>query len=165
MQKLINWCKGHSLKLATLLLLAFIPLYPKLPLLDIKHTWVYIRVEDFLVLFVLLWWSALFVRQKVTLKNPLTVPIFLFWIIGAIATIHAILIIFPTLSGVYANVSFLSFIRRIEYMSVFFSRVLCHERKKPNHSGHCDRRHNDPSCESLWARSKVYGVAGLLNDE
>lgn len=120
MQKLIKWCKGHSLKLATLLLLAFIPLYPKLPLLDIKHTWVYIRVEDFLVLFVLLWWGILFVRQKVTLKTPLTIPIFLFWIIGAIATIHGMLLIFPSLSGVFANVSFLSFIRRIEYMSVFF---------------------------------------------
>ncbi len=120
MQKLIKWCKGHSLKLATLLLLAFIPLYPKLPLLDIKNTWVYIRVEDFLVLIVLLWWCSLFVRQKVSLKTPLTIPVFLFWIIGAIATIHGMLLIFPTLPVVYANVSFLSFIRRIEYMSVFF---------------------------------------------
>ena len=59
-------------------------------------------------------------KEKVTLKSPLTMPIFLFWIIGAIATIHGMLIIFPTLSSVYANVSFLSFIRRIEYMSVFF---------------------------------------------
>jgi hypothetical protein len=82
--------------------------------------WVYIRVEDFLVLFVLLWWGMLFVRQKVTLKTPLTIPVFLFWIIGAIATIHGMLLIFPTLPVVYANVSFLSFIRRIEYMSVFF---------------------------------------------
>ena len=120
MKKLINWCKGHTLKLVTLLLLAFIPLYPKLPLLDIKNTWVYIRVEDFLVLFVLFWWITLFVRQKATLKTPLTTPIFLFWIIGAIATIHGMLLIFPTLQGVFANVAFLSFIRRVEYMSVFF---------------------------------------------
>ena len=35
----------------TLFLLLFIPLFPKLPLLDIKNTWVYVRVEDFLVIF------------------------------------------------------------------------------------------------------------------
>lgn len=120
MKKLIGWCKDHSLQLATLILLAFIPLYPKLPLLDIRNTWVYIRVEDFVVLFVLLWWGTLFVRNKASLKTPLTIPILLFWIVGAVATIHGILLIFPTLSTVYANVSFLSFIRRIEYMSVFF---------------------------------------------
>lgn len=120
MQKLIKWCNDHMLRIVTLVLLAFIPLYPKLPLLDIKNTWVYIRVEDFLVLFVLLWWGSLFVRQKVSLKTPLTIPVFLFWIIGAVATLHGMLLIFPSLSGVFANVSFLSFVRRIEYMSVFF---------------------------------------------
>lgn len=120
MKKLIAWCKDHSLLLSTLILLAFIPLYPKIPLLDIKNTWVYIRVEDFVVLFVILGWGVLFLQNKVSLKTPLTIPIFLFWIIGAVATIHGILLIFPTLSTVFANVSLLSFVRRIEYMSVFF---------------------------------------------
>lgn len=120
MRKLINWCKERGLEIATLVLLVFIPLYPKLPLLDIKNTWVYIRVEDFLVLFVLMSWVILFIRNKVSFKTPLTLPFLLFWLIGAAATIHGMLLIFPSISGVFANVALLSFLRRIEYMSVFF---------------------------------------------
>ncbi len=120
MLKRINWFKDRGLVLATLFLLAFIPLYPKLPLLDIKHTWVYIRGEDFVVLFILLYWGFLVVRNKVTLRTPLTVPILIFWFIGAISTLHGILLIFPGLADVFPNVAFLSFLRRIEYMSLFF---------------------------------------------
>lgn len=120
MKKLIEWCSQHGLGIATLILLVFIPLYPKLPLLDIKNTWVYIRVEDFLVLFVLLFWVMLFAKNKASLKTPLTLPLILFWLVGAVATIHGMLLIFPTISGVFANVALLSFVRRIEYMSVFF---------------------------------------------
>ncbi len=120
MNKLFAWCKENILFLFTLFLLAFIPLYPKLPLVNIRHVWVYVRVEDFIVLFVLLCWGILVVRNKLTLRTPLTVPILIFWIIGAIATIHSILLIFPGLMNVFPNVAFLSFLRRIEYMSLFF---------------------------------------------
>ena len=104
----------------TLFLLAFIPLYPKLPLFDIKNTWVYIRVEDFLVVLILSVLAVFIYKKKITLKTPLTMPILIFWLVGAIATIHGILIIFPTLANVFPNVAFLSYVRRIEYLSVFF---------------------------------------------
>jgi len=120
MNKLFAWCKENIFFLFTLFLLAFIPLYPKLPLVNIRHVWVYVRVEDFIVLFVLLCWGLLVARNKLTLKTPLTVPILIFWIIGGIATIHGILLIFPGLMNVFPNVAFLSFLRRIEYMSLFF---------------------------------------------
>lgn len=105
---------------STLVLLIIIPLYPKLPLLDIRHTWVYVRIEDFIILFVLFFWALLVVRREVTLQTPLTVPILLFWIVGLVATLHGILLIFPSISDVYPNVAFLSFLRRMEYMSLFF---------------------------------------------
>src|SRR3989344_3555532 len=54
MKKIVSWISDNVLFVETIFLLAFIPLYPKLPLLDIKNTWVYIRAEDFVVLFVLL---------------------------------------------------------------------------------------------------------------
>ncbi|MBI3576852.1 hypothetical protein HY086_02300 [Candidatus Gottesmanbacteria bacterium] len=120
MKKLWRWLNDNFLGLATLFLLAFIPLYPKLPLVDIRNTWVYVRVEDFIVLFVLCYWGLLLVRKKIDLKTPLTVPMLAFWLIGGIATIHGLLLIFPTLAYVYPNVAFFSFVRRIEYMSVFF---------------------------------------------
>lgn len=120
MQKLTTWFKSYWLTAVTLFLLAFIPLYPKLPLVDIKNTWVYIRLEDFVILFVFLTWAGLLLRGKVSLKTPLTMPILLFFLAGGIATFHSILLIYPTVSDIFPNVSFLSFIRRMEYMSLFF---------------------------------------------
>ncbi|KKU81491.1 MAG: hypothetical protein UY10_C0055G0003 [Microgenomates group bacterium GW2011_GWA2_47_8] len=120
MKKLYQFSKANIIFLCTLLLLVFIPLYPKLPLVDIRHTWVYVRIEDFAVLFVLFFWGLLVVRKQLSLKTPLTVPILIFWMIGAIATIHGIFLIFSSLTDAYPNVAFLSFVRRVEYMSLFF---------------------------------------------
>ncbi|QQG40435.1 MAG: O-antigen ligase family protein [Candidatus Levyibacteriota bacterium] len=118
--KLFRFVFDNILFILTLFLLAFIPLYPKLPLIDIQHTWVYIRAEDFFVLLALSVWLALLIRKKITLKNPLILPILAFWIIGALATIHGLFLIFPNLTGVHTNVAFLSYLRRIEYISLFF---------------------------------------------
>lgn len=118
--KLVRWVQGNILFVFTLFFLAFIPLYPKLPLLDIRNTWVYVRIEDFLVIFVFMLWTLLLIRKKITLRTPLTMPILIFWIVGAIATIHGVLLIFPTIAGVFPNVAFLSLLRRIEYISLFF---------------------------------------------
>lgn len=120
MKKLFGWFFDNMLAIATLFLLAFIPLYPKLPLVDVVGTWVYVRSEDFVVFIVLFLWVVALFRNKISLKTPLTMPIFLFWIVGAIATLHGVLLIFPTLQDVYQNVAFLSFLRRIEYTSIFF---------------------------------------------
>lgn len=120
MKKILSWGWNNILFLSTLFLLMFIPLYPKLPLLDVSHTWVYVRVEDFLVIFVLGLWSVLLFKRKVTFKTPLTLPILMFWIIGVIATIHGVVLIFPEISNVFPNVAFLAFLRHIEYMSLFF---------------------------------------------
>ena len=118
--KIIRWIWDNILLLASLFLLAFIPLYPKLPVLDIQNTWVYIRAEDFIVVFVFLLWIVLMFLKKVTFKTPLTMPIILFWIVGSVSTLHGILLIFPTLGTVFPNVALLSYLRRIEYLSLFF---------------------------------------------
>lgn len=120
MKKLLSWFKGNFLFIVSLFLLAFIPLYPKLPLIDIQHVWVYIRLEDFFVLAALLYWFVLLLRGKVTLKTPLTLPILIFWLIGAISTLNGLLVIFPDLANVYPNVAFLTYVRHIEYVSLFF---------------------------------------------
>lgn len=120
MKKILQWLSENILFLSTLFLLVFIPLYPKLPLINVVHTWVYIRAEDFFVVAVSLIWAVLLFRKKITLKTPLTMPILLFWLAGALATIHGILIIFPDIANVFPNVAFLSFLRRIEYIFLFF---------------------------------------------
>ena len=118
--KLFKWITDNILFIFSLFLLAFIPLYPKLPILDVTHTWVYVRAEDFVVLLALLIWVTLLFAKKITLKTPLTLPIVLFWIIGAISTLHGLLLIFPNLDNMYPNVALLSYLRRIEYLSLFF---------------------------------------------
>ena len=118
--KILKWISNNFLFAFTIFLLAFIPLYPKIPLLDVQHTWVYVRVEDFAVALAVLIWIILLLLKKVTLKTPLTIPIMFFWIIGGLTTLHGVLILFPTLSDVFSNVAFLSFFRRIEYISLFF---------------------------------------------
>lgn len=118
--KVLKWIWENILFVITLFLLAFIPLYPKLPIVDVAHTWVYIRLEDFVIVFVILLWIALLLLKKVTLRTPLTLPIILFWVAGGISTLHGVLLIFPTLSDVFPNVAFLSILRRMEYLSLFF---------------------------------------------
>ncbi|MBI2031215.1 MAG: O-antigen ligase family protein [Candidatus Levybacteria bacterium] len=118
--KFFTFIKDNILYLITLALFAFIPLYPKLPLIDVRNTWAYVRLEDFVVLSTIIVWFILLLKNKISFKTPLTLPIILFWIIGGISTLHGVLILFPTLSNVFSNVAILSFIRRIEYMFLFF---------------------------------------------
>ena len=128
--KVFRWIYEHLLFVVTIVLLAFIPLYPKIPLLDVGNTWVYVRVEDFLVVLAIISWTILLVLKKITLKTPLTLPILLFWIIGGVSTLHGVLILFPTLANVFSNVAFLSLLRRIEYMSLFFIAYSAIKEKK-----------------------------------
>lgn len=118
--KVLRWISDNILFLIVLFLLAFLPLFPKKPLMDITNTWVYIRTEDFVVLAVLIIWAILLFRKKITLKTPLTIPILLFWIVGALSTIHGVLLIFPETANTFSNVALLSMLRRIEYISLFF---------------------------------------------
>ncbi|MDO8621217.1 MAG: O-antigen ligase family protein [Candidatus Levybacteria bacterium] len=128
--KILRFISNNFLFLITLFLLAFIPLYPKLPIVNVQHTWVYIRAEDFIVTLVVILWIFLLLLKKVTLKTPLTLPIILFWLAGGIATLHGVLFIFPTLSDVFSNVAFLSFLRRIEYIFLFFIAFTSIKEKK-----------------------------------
>ncbi len=120
MSRIWRFITDNILFVLTLFLLMFIPLYPKLPLLDVVNTWVYVRAEDFVVVVALLIWTILLFRRKITLRTPLTMPIIIFWIIGGVATIHGALLIFPYAANIFPNIAFLSFLRRIEYLSLFF---------------------------------------------
>src|SRR5436305_15340220 len=86
-----------------LLLLIIIPLYPKIPLINVQNTWVYVRIEDFAVLYVLFVWLVLLFKKEVTIKTPLTITILLFWIVGAVAMIDGIVLIFVTFDIVFLD--------------------------------------------------------------
>lgn len=120
MKKVFSWLSDNLLFVYTLFLLAFIPLFPKIPLLDVQHTWVYIRIEDILVALAVSLFGIQLIRRKATLNTPLSLPILIFWIVGLISTVYAVLFIFPQLIGVYPEIAALHYIRRIEYLSLFF---------------------------------------------
>src|SRR5258708_5732404 len=128
--KLLRLLQENILFIASLFLLFFIPLYPKLAIIGVCHDWVYVRAEDFIVAAMLTLWIFLVLFKKVKLKTPLTKSILLFWLIGTIATFHGVLILFPGLANVFSNVAFLSLFRRIEYLSVFFIAYSAIKEKK-----------------------------------
>ncbi len=128
--KLFRWLDRNILLVATLLLLAFIPLYPKVPLIDIKQTWVYIRMDDFIVAFAVLFYFIELYRKKATWKTPLTYAILAFWLTGFLSTVLGVIFIFPRLSYVFPHIAFLYYARHIEYLSVFFIAYSAIKEKK-----------------------------------
>lgn len=131
MKKLIEWFNQWGLYVATLFLLTFIPLYPKLPLIDIRQTWVYIRLEDFLVAAALILLLIQLLRMRRVPDGSITLPIFVYWGIGLLSLVHALVFIFPSFQGIYfSHLAVLHYLRRIEYMGLFFVAYEAF-RKKP----------------------------------
>lgn len=128
--KLFKLVRDNIFLILTLFLLVFIPLYPKLPLINVRNTWVYVRLDDFAVAGTLLIFLFALLTKKVRLKTPLTFPIMFFWLIGAFSTLHGVLILFPMLSNVFSNVALFSLLRRIEYMSLFFVAYIAFKDKE-----------------------------------
>lgn len=121
MKKLLQWSINNLPFIGTLVLLALIPLYPKLPLIGIIRTWVYIRLEDFITAFFIGTFILLTLLKRGTLmKTPLTVPVGLYWFVGIISSIYSVLFIGPKLTGYFPHLVAFHFIRRIEYMMLFF---------------------------------------------
>lgn len=124
MQKLLNWFNDNWVLVITCFLLAFIPLYPKFPLLDIRQTWVYIRLEDFIVALVIgifIFWT---IKKKNFPKSQITIPIFFYWLVGLISLLYAIIVLAPQIPLFSSKLGFLHYARRIEYMALFFVSFL-----------------------------------------
>jgi len=119
MQKLLKWLDKYLLQIGVMFLFAFIPLYPKLPLIDIWQTWIYIRWEDFFVATVILIWLIQLYRKKVICRSPLVWPILVYWLIGGISLFNAIFIA-PRPPHFFPHLAVLHYFRRIEYMMLFF---------------------------------------------
>ena len=98
-----------------LLLFAFIPLYPKFPLINITGTFVAIRLEDLLIgLTVAIWLIYITLSNKVLilLKDNLTQAILLFFFVGLVSTFSAIFLTHTVVS----HLSILHFLRRVEFI-------------------------------------------------
>lgn len=120
MRKLIAWFDKYILKIGIGFLLIFIPLWPKLPVVDVYGTWTYVRLEDFLIALLTFAFFIQILRKKVTLSTPLTLPIVSYWIIGGFSLVFSLIFLASSIPNFFPNVAVLHYFRRIEYMVVFF---------------------------------------------
>ena len=120
MKKLFQFLDNQLLKIGVLFTIVFTALYPKLPSIQVTHTWVYIRLEDFVISAVVLIWIIQLLRKKVTLPWPISLPIFLYWFVGLLSLIYSIIFIGPHLAGFFPKIAAFEYFRRIEYMILFF---------------------------------------------
>ncbi len=134
MKKAFNWLTSNIGLLAILFFTAFIPLYPKLPLINVIRTWVYVRLEDFLVAAAIGIYILIRFRRRSIPKTPLTWPILFYWSIGTVSAVFSLLFIGPHLEGYFPHLVALHFIRRVEYMMLFFMAydVIVHEKSRVN---------------------------------
>ncbi len=123
MRRVLTWLDENLLFLITAFLLAFIPLFPKLPLFDVIPGYIVrVRTEDFLVGISLIIWIIQLWRKKISFgPNPLAKPILAYLTVGVLSMISAVFII-PTvpLEGLHIGKMVLHFLRRVEYFSLFF---------------------------------------------
>src|SRR5689334_12929149 len=83
---------GNFLYFLVIFLFCFIPLYPKFPLLNIKGTFVAVRLEDFVIAFAVSIWAIYLVLSNQLqgfLKDKLNQALLLFFFIGGVSTFSA----------------------------------------------------------------------------
>ncbi|HUV42357.1 MAG TPA: O-antigen ligase family protein [Patescibacteria group bacterium] len=118
MAKLLKSLKETNwLSLAVIVLFIFIPLYPKFPLVNVPGTYVAIRVEDLLVMAIVLFWLALEIKNGFpVLRDRVSQLILLYLAIGGLSFFSALLIT----KNISSHLALLHWFRRFEYMSLFF---------------------------------------------
>lgn len=99
------------------ILIVFIPLYPKFPLMTVRGTYVAIRLDDIVVAACILIWLVWQIKNRFPLFKHKITPLFIAYFIAIIlSTLNAILIYQvgrPT-------ILILNTFRRFEYISLFF---------------------------------------------
>src|SRR5260221_9873921 len=120
MEKLLAYLDNNILKWSVMVTSLFLVVYPKLPSIQITHTWVYVRLEDFAISMTVLLWLLQLIRRKVKILWPLGVPIIIYWVIGLLSLAISLLFIGPHLANFFPKIAALEYLRRIEYMILFF---------------------------------------------
>lgn len=118
----LSWLDEHILLILGGFLLAFIPLYPKLPLFDIIPGYIVrVRIEDFLILTSVFIWVLQLFRKKAYWKTPLTKLIIAYAVVGAFSTLSAVLVTQTVPANIWhVGKTLLHYFRYLEYFSLFF---------------------------------------------
>jgi hypothetical protein len=120
-KKLAAWFDQHFLFLLSLFLLIFIPLYPKIPLLEaIPGYLVRVRLEDILVLLTGLIWLVQLLRKKIEWRTSFHFLIITYALAGLLSLLVATNLqqTIP-LQLIHLSKSLLHYFRYLEYFSLF----------------------------------------------
>lgn len=123
MRRILAWIDNNLLTLLTGFLIAFIPLYPKIPMAELIQGYIVrMRLEDLLVMATSLVYLIQLVRKKVYFpKNLLTVSILSYLFIGLLSVLSSLFITESTpLERAHVLKLILHYFRRIEYFALFF---------------------------------------------
>lgn len=120
MLKLLESIEKNLLKYGTAAIIMAVPLFPKFPLIRIPGTYVSIRLEDFLIALVALFWLFSFWQQRFKFfKDNLNRIILGYLAIGFLSLFSAIFLT----QTVEPHIALFHTIRRVEYLMVFFIMV------------------------------------------
>ena len=116
MLKLLKWLDNSYKYIVAAIILA-IPLYPKFPSVRVPGTYVSVRLEDFLLLAVVFFWLVLNANKlKRFAKDKIATAIAIFLLVGLVSLVSAIFIT----QSVIPHLGLLHWLRRIEYLALFF---------------------------------------------
>ena len=122
-KRIIGWLDNNILQVLAGFLLVFIPLYPKWPLFDVLYGYnVRVRLEDFFVAATIVIFLIWLLRRKIKLVfNAASIGLIGYLVIGLLSVVTSIFII-QTVPMEYLHMAktFLHWLRRAEYFSLFF---------------------------------------------
>jgi hypothetical protein len=120
-KKIISWLDNNILLLLSGFLIAFIPLYPKIPLADLVPGYIVrLRLEDLFVFFAAFVWFVQVLRGKIKWRSIIFWLMVAYLIIGLLSVISAAFLL-PSmpLELLHISKSVLHWLRYIEYFVLF----------------------------------------------
>lgn len=130
--KVLRFIDDYGLILFTGFLIAFIPLYPKIPFFSpIEQYNVRVRMEDAFVLMAAILWFIQWLRGKIRWRSSFTWVIGAYLVVGLLSVLNAIFIIQTVpLQPLHLGKTLLHYFRYIEYFSLFFISFSAIQSKK-----------------------------------
>ncbi len=122
LKSFLSWLDDNILLILSCFLIVFIPLYPKIPLMDLLPGYIVrVRLEDLFILLAALVWLVQVLRGKVKWKSIISYFIIVYLCLGLLSIFTAIFIT-PSipLQSLHIAKSALHWLRYAEYFMLFF---------------------------------------------
>ncbi len=121
-KKVLKWIDENIILLFSGFLLAFIPLFPKIPFFSPIETYIVrIRAEDILILLAFIIYLIQLVRKKIRFKSFTAIIIFSYAIAGLLSVVSSVWIVKTVpLASEHILKTVLHYLRYLEYFTLFF---------------------------------------------